>query len=570
MTRHWISHVACVLAASVFLSAVGCTSPPANVVTEPKNLQPEWFVDVTASVGIDFTHDAGPINDQFFLPQIIGSGAALFDFDGDGKLDILLVQNGGPKGSKNKLFQQQHDGRFKDVSAASGLDYAGYCMGVAIGDVNNDGRPDVYISEYGGGRLLLNRGNGRFEEVGASGIDNPAWATAVSFFDYDRDGWLDLIVVNYLDIDPTKACNSANGQRDFCHPNTFPGTIARLYRNRGCDAKGNWLGYEDKTEEAGMSRLPGPGLGVLCADLNGDGWLDIFVTNDAKANHAWINQKNGTFKEDAVARGLAFNARGEAQGNMGIAFGDIDGRGLPGIFVTHLMSENHSFWRQGPRGLFQDDAAAAGLTRSKWRGTGFGTVFADFNHDGALDLAIVNGRVVRNGPPTSRFFDAYADRNQFFVNDGNGVFRDISEDNPALCEKLNVARGLALGDVNGDGALDLLVTQIGGPAKLLRNVAPNRGNWLMVRAVDPALNRDAYGAEVRVRAGSRSWQRLIQPSFSYLCSNDPRAHFGLGSADRVDVIEVIWPGGDAERFPCPGVNQLLEVQRGHGKRLTSK
>jgi hypothetical protein len=550
---------------------VSCTQPDASPPAEPQGAsQPAWFADVTADVGLDFTHDAGPIDGTFFMPQIIGSGAALVDLDNDGRLDILLLQNGGPKGAKNKLFRQDGKGRFTDVSAGSGLDFAGYCMGVAVADVNNDGLPDVYISEYHGGRLFLNRGNGKFEEAKASGIDNPNWGTAVSFLDYDRDGWLDLVIVNYVDFDPSKVCNNPGGHRDYCHPHNFPGTVARLFRNRGCNKEGKWLGFEERTEAAGLSRTPGLGLGVLCADFDGDGWPDIFIANDAAANHLWINQKNGTFKEEAVARGLAFNARGETQGNMGVAWGAIEKNGMPDLFVTHLTVEQHSLWRQGPRGLFQDQAAAAGLTRARWRGTGFGTVFADFDHDGALDLALVNGRVARPNLPTKPYWDAYRERNQVFANDGAGKFRDISGDNPALCEQPNVARGLALGDLNGDGALDLLVTQIGGPARILRNIAPNRGHWLLVRAVEPHSKRDSIGAEVCVQAGARRWERLIQPSYSYLCSNDPRAHFGLGSVERVDHIEVQWPDGSRETFPCPGVDRVIEVQRGRGERIKAK
>ncbi len=546
---------------------VGCRQASEKASGDPTAAQqPPWFTDVTAEVGLDFTHDPGPLDGKYFLPQIIGSGAALFDFDNDGRLDIYLLQNGGPRsGSKNKLFRQRPDGHFEDVSAGSGLDFAGHCMGVAVGDVNNDGLPDLYVSEYGGGRLFLNRGRGRFEEAGKeSGIDNPMWGTAVSFLDYDRDGWLDLVVVNYLDLNPALPCNNAAGLRDYCSPNNFKGTVTRLYRNRGRDAMGKWLGFEDRTEVAGLGRTPGPGLGLLCADFTGDGWPDIFVANDAWANHLWVNQRDGTFKEEAIVRGLAFNVRGEPQGNMGVAFGDVDGDGLPDVFVTHLTSEQHALWRQGPRGLFQDRTGAAGLASARWRGTGFGTVLADFDHDGALDLALVNGRVARAGPTTEPFWDAYAERNQVFANDGAGRFRDVSLANPALCAKPNVARGLAVGDLDGDGAPDLLVTQIGGPARVLRNVAPRRGHWLLVRALDPARKRDALGAEVRVLAGKRRWERLVQTGHSYLCSNDPRVHFGLGAVDRVEAIEVLWPDGRTERFPCPAVDRVVEVRQGQG------
>ena len=537
--------------------------------------QPPWFIDVTKEVGLDFIHDPGPSDGTYFFPQSVGSGVALFDFDNDGRLDIYLMHNAGPKStSKNKLYHQQSNGTFKDVSSGSGLDVAGFGMGVAAADVNNDGLVDLFITEYGASRLFINQGNGKFKEMtpADSGIDNPLWGTSASFVDYDRDGWLDLVVVNYVELAQTQPCGTTGdgGHRDFCGPNLFKGAVTRLYRNRGCDKNGQWLGFEDRTVASGLGKAPGPGLGVVCADFNGDAWPDLFIANDGKANHLWINQKNGTFKEEALRRGIAFNTRGEGQANMGIGFGDVDGDGLPDLFITHLASEDHGLWRQGPPGMFHEQALAAGLTTGLWRATGFGTVMADFNHDGALDIAIVNGGVSRMGAPTTPFWNAYAQRNQLFVNDGTGKFRDRSADNPAFCGKPNVGRGLAVGDLNGDGALDLVLTEIGGPARVLRNVVPERGHWLMVRAVDPALKRDAIGAEIRVQAGARRWQRWIQPGYSYLCSNDPRAHFGLGTADKIEPIEVLWPDGSLERFPCPSVDRVVEVQRGKGQPVQSK
>jgi len=577
MLLRWFCFLAILVPICGFIP--GCsTSTSVQPHDGPITSRAPWFADVTREVGLDFVHDPGPIDGKYFMPQSIGSGAALIDFDNSGRLGIYLLQNAGPKSaSKNRLYRQEPDGHFTDISAGSGLDFADYCMGVAVGDVNNDGLPDVYISAYSGGRLCLNKGQGRFEEVRESGIDQQIWGTAVSFVDYDRDGWLDLVIVNYVALDPTYPCHRMDGgSGDYCNPDNFKGTLTRLYHNRGQDATGKWLGFEERTEAAGMGRSLGPGLGLLCADFNGDGWPDIFVANDSKANFLWINQKDGTFREEAVQRGLAFNKQGYAPANMGVAYGDVDGSGLPSLFVTHITYEYPSLWKQGPRGLFEDNAAAAGLTTLNWRGTGFGTVLADFDNNGALDLAMVNGRVYRSGPATIPHWNAYAERNQVLANDGLGKFQDISNDNPALCAQPNVARGLAVGDLNGDGGLDLLVTTIGAPAKIYRNVAPKRGHWLMVRAVDPALKRDAIGAEICLKAGNRQWQGLIQPSQSYLCGNDSRAHFGLGTVDRVDVIEVIWPGpvsaGDStkEIFECPSVDRVIEVHRGKGQKAKTK
>jgi hypothetical protein len=560
------------------LPAAGCRpSEPAAPTDEAGG--PPWFLDVTEEVGLNFVHDPGPVGD-YFLPQIMGSGAALFDFDNDGRLDLYLLQNGGPhSGSTNRLFRQGADGKFTDVSKGSGLDIAGYGMGVAIGDVNNDGWPDVLVTEYGGLHLFLNNGNGTFTEVTrAAGLDNPLWATSACFVDYNRDGWLDLVVVNYVEYDPARPCADAAGKRDYCHPNTFPGTVARLYRNlgRSAGADPHTVRFEDTTLKAGLGRLPGPGLGVVCADFNGDGWPDIFIANDSQPNRLWINQRNGTFAEEAVVRGLAYNGQGQMQGNMGIALGDVAGSGLFDVFVTHLTEETNTLWRQGPRGMFRDRTAAAGLAGSRWRGTGFGTVLADFDHDGALDLAVVNGRVSRHKltSPDARttaalgpFWSQYAERNQLFANDGAGRFRDISPQNGPFCGTAGLGRGLACGDFDNDGAVDLLVTTVGGPARLYRNVAPNRGHWLMVRAVDPALKRDAYGAEITVQAGERRWVRWINPGSSYLCSHDPRAHFGLGTLDRVDTIQVVWPDGVEETFPGPATDRLVTLRKGEGSKV---
>jgi hypothetical protein len=528
--------------------------------------EPAWFEDVTAKVGLKHVHDGGPTPPPFFMPQINGAGCAFLDYDGDGLLDVYLIHSGGPKGKANQLFHQEKDGTFRDVSAGSGLDVAGYGMGVAIGDVNNDGRPDVLLTEYGATRLFINQGGGKFIEVTReAGLDNPLWATAAAFFDYDRDGWLDLIVVNYLDYDKSVTCAGPGGKPDFCGPNTFPGTIARLYHNVGAKAK-NGVGFEDVTLKAGLT-AKGKGMGVLCADFDGDGWPDIFAANDMMANHLWINQRDGTFKEEALTRGLAYTGNGSAAANMGIAWADIDGDGLPDLFVTHLVDETHTLWKQEPRGLFQDRTVAAGLAGVP-RSTGWGTAFVDFDRDGWLDLVYVNGAVRRNrdAAKASTFWGQYAQPNQLLANVGQGKYRDISASNPALCRVPGMGRGLAVGDFDNDGAPDLLVTAIGSPVQLLRNVAPTKGHWLAVRAILPKYQRDAYGAEVTVRAGGKSYWRLLNPGYSYCSSNDPRAYFGLGPSDRYDSIDVLWPDGATESFPGGSADKLVELRQGEGAR----
>ena len=548
-----------------------------------------WFVDVTEESGLDFTHDAGPPG-TYFMPQSVGSGVALFDFDNDGHLDIYLLQNGGPNStSTNRLFRQGSDGRFTDVSKGSGLDFAGHSMGVAIGDVNNDGWPDVLVTGYDGARLFLNNGDGTFTDVSKeAGLQPALWGVSAAFFDYDRDGWLDLVVVNYLDYDPGRPCGLNDGQRDFCGPAAFHGTVTKLYHNLGPvkplaapvpGLKVPLVRFEDVTIQSGLNALKGPGLGVVVADFNGDRWPDIFVANDGKPNHLWINQHDGTFREEALSRGLAYNGNGQAEANMGVAVEDIDGDGTLSVFVTHLTEETNTLWRQIQPGLFQDQTRAADLAGPNVRGTGFGTVLADFNHDGRADLAIVNGRVVRpkQGSLAAEadatldpFWRPYAERNRLFVNTGKGKFQDICATNSPFCGTPRVGRGLAVGDITGDGALDLLVTSIGGRARLYKNVAPKQGNWLMVRAIDPALKRDAYGAEITVRVGDRRWLRRINPGYSYLSSNDPRAHFGLGPNRRVDSIGVVWPDGSEEQFPGRDTDQMVVLRKGEGQAVPAQ
>jgi enediyne biosynthesis protein E4 len=535
---------------------------------------PVLLEDNTELLGLDFVHDVGPVG-TYFMPESLGSGAAIFDFDGDGRMDIFLLQNAGPdSASRHQLFRQESDGRFVNVSEGSGLDLPGRGMGVAIGDVDNDGQPDVFITEYDRVRLFRNCGGGKFSEItGEAGLDNPHWGMSCAFFDYDRDGWLDLVVVNYVDYSPSMKCPDAQGRPGYCGPSGFPGVIPRLFRN--VSGQGNGIRFEDMTLKAGLGRLAAPGLGVVCADFNGDRWPDLLIANDGHVNWLLINQRDGTFTEEAATRGIAYNEMGIVQANMGIALGDVDGDGLFDILITHLSTETHVLWKQGPRGYFQDRTAASLVAASAWRGTGFGTVFSDLTNDGALDLLVVNGGIKRltiDPAPLGKanhdpFWDGYEQRSQIFSNDGNGVFTDVSEANLPFGGTAAVARGLAIGDLDNDGGLDAIVTRIAAPARVYRNVAP-RGNWLIVRAVEPALGgRDAYGAEVTIRAGGRRQTAWINPSQSYLCSNDPRVHFGLGSAPAVDEVNVVWPDGSAEHFAGVPANQIITLQKGEGPAI---
>lgn len=564
---------------------VGCRPSPTTQSSADKlsnSTSPQaataWFQDITERTKIDFIQQAGT---NYFMPEQMGSGIAVFDFDRDGRMDVLFLQHSDPArptGDSHHLYHQEADGTFKDVSQGSGLAMRTRAMGVAAGDLNNDGLPDLVVAEYLGSRVFQNLGQGKFQEVGReSGIDNPLWAAAVSLLDYNRDGKLDVVIGNYLDLDPTQLCRDSRGQRDFCSPSSFASLPTRLWKNI-TERSGGPVRFVEVSEGAGLLTSRGATLGLVCADFNGDRWPDIFCADDGRPNRLFVNQRDGTFLEEAVQRGLALNAMGQTAANMGTAYGDFDADGLLDLFVTHLSDELHGLWRQGPRGIFAERLATTGLQQQAWRGTGFGTVAADFDNDGLVDLALVNG-LVRHSLPgqtplqskTDAFWARYAQRPQLFQNLGQGRFVDRSLEQPAFCGAAMVGRCVAAADLNGDGGLDLVVSPVGGPARVYQAARPVSGNWLQVRLIEPNYgSRDAIGAEISLRSRQRVWVQVLQPATGYFSSHEPILHFGLGAVTTLDGIEVVWADGSLEEFPAVSVDQSIVLRRGGGKGVAAQ
>jgi enediyne biosynthesis protein E4 len=526
------------------------------------------YTDVAREVGIDFVHDPGA-EGKHMAPEVMGSGSAFFDYDNDGDLDIYLVQAGPlPESGKarppDRLYRQESGGKFTDATAESGVGDTGYGTGVAVGDIDNDGFVDLYVGNYGPDSLYRNLGNGKFENVTArAGISGSFWTASAVFCDYDADGFLDLYVTHYVKFDPTKVCVKGDGAPDYCSPQSLPYETDRLYHNRGNGT------FTDVSRAAGISAARLPGLGVLCADFTGDGLLDFYVANDGEANNLWVNLGKGKFEDQAFLMGAAVSAMGRPQASMGVALGDIDSDSDLDLFMTHLINDYNTLYVNDGRFGFEDRSAAAGLVAPSLPFTGFGTAFVDYEHDGDLDIVVVNGAVDRHKPyPGARMsehWNRYAEPKHLYQNDGTGRFQEISKDVGPFATDVDLSRGLSVGDVDGDGDLDLLVNDTAGPARLYRNDARKQGGYLLVRAWDESRKRDAHGAVVTVTASGKAYVRVADPAFSYLSSNDPRAHFGIPGATRAEGIRVRWPDGTEEAFPGVALNQSIVLKKSQGK-----
>jgi hypothetical protein len=549
------------LALVMCAAAVSCRREAPKEENRAGAADPPWFEEVSRRAGIDFVHRSGH-GARFFLPEIMGGGVALFDMDGDGDLDLYLVQSGSlfdrSASGGHQLFRNRGDGTFENVTGDSGADIRGYGMGVAAGDFDNDGAVDLYATSLGQNVLLKNDGHGRFTDVTAkAGVGGSGWNTSAAFLDYDGDGWLDLFVVRYLDWRPSAEveCFSLTGVPDYCSPRTYDlPTSSVLYHNNRDGT------FADVSDRAGLRQAVGNGLGVIAGDFNGDGRVDIFVANDGTPNHLWINQGGGQFHEDGLLAGCAVDDDGRPKAGMGVHAADVDDDGRLDLLVVNLDAESDSFYRNHGE-FFSDDTAAVGLRTVSRPFTRFGMALLDFDNDGYLDLYEANGRVGRQSQMFSD--DPYAEPNLLFRGAAGPRFDEVRPRGGTRASLVATSRGAAFGDIDNDGGIDIAVVNRDGAPYLLHNVVAGRGHWVMFRVVD-AHGRDALGADVTMTVGSRSIRRDVRAAYSYLASNDPRVHVGLGNETRVRGVTVRWADGTQEQFGDFAADKIVVLRRGGG------
>jgi enediyne biosynthesis protein E4 len=590
------------------LAACGTPAPNGSVPSAGASPIPEanvdWFSDRAAESGLTFTHVNG-MSGRFYYAEIIAPGAALFDYDNDGDLDVYLVQgrmlgarDSGPppppglgavprstsregggtrdaQSANGRLFRNDlavnGDGtralRFTDVTDVSGITARGYGMGVAAGDFNNDGCVDLYLTNLEPNQLFRNRCDGTFTEVSKpSRTDDPSWSVSASFLDYDRDGWLDLFVGNYLSwrVESNTPCYSPSGRPDYCSPGVYQAQPSRLYHNNRDGT------FTDATAAAGIAREFGPALGVSTADVNGDGWIDIYVANDGQPNQLWINRHDGTFRNTGLLSGTALSAHGKAKAGMGVDAGDVDNDGDEDLFVTNLTGEGNDLYINDGSGLFEEQSARSGLGVARAY-TGFGTAWFDADNDSWLDTLIVNG-AVQTMEALRRVNDPFPlhQRKLLFRNLGAEIagtarFEDVTARGGGAFELSEVGRGAAFGDIDNDGDGDVLVANNNGPTRLLVNNVGSRNHWIGLRLVGQHAARDMLGARVGIirEDGSTLWRRARSDG-SYASASDPRVLVGLGRSTRVPRVRVVWPSGSTEEWSAVAIDRYTTLREGDG------
>jgi hypothetical protein len=540
------------------------------------------FRDVTREAGIHFRHERAA-SPQRLYPETMGAGVAWIDYNQDGYLDAFFVNSGftpffhPAQPPQPALYRNNGDGTFTDVTASSKIHSDGtFFFGVAVGDYDNDGFPDIYMTGYRHSVLLHNNGDGTFTDVTAkAGVGNDGnWATAAAWFDYDRDGKLDLLVTNYVkyDVDHPITCGDFRpGYKDiphsssYCHPDNFPGTSPRLYHNNGDGT------FTDVTEKAGLVNNDGKSLAVVTADLNNDGWPDIFIANDTQRNFLYFNNGDGTFRDASYTSGAGFSEDGRPEAGMSADAADVMNNGLPYLFVSHLDYELNRLYRSNGDGTFTDATIASGIGRSDLLNSAFGARFFDFDNDGWRDLLVINGHILDNialyHPEVK-----YEEEKKLYRNVGNGNFVDATKTQGADFRAPRVGRGLAVGDYDNDGYLDFLVSNNGEAAQLFRNdggdlkkAAPAKPNhWLGIRLIGTKSNRDAIGASLKLTAGDFTSYDQSKGGMSFCSAQDPRIYFGLGARDHVDSLEIRWPSGAVESFKDLAADEIITITEGAG------
>jgi len=538
---------------------------PAPADANPFHVQ---FVDVTREADIRFHHERMASKEKLYV-ETMGAGVGWLDYDQDGFLDAFFVNSGitplfhPAQPPQPALYRNNGDGTFTDVTARSGIRSDGTIFfGVAVGDFDNDGYPDIYLTGYRHSVLYHNNGDGTFTDVTArAGVGNDGnWGTAAGWFDYDRDGKLDLLVVNYVryDMDHNVVCgDSRPAYRAYCHPDSFPGTSLRLYHNNGDGT------FTDVTAKAGLVNSDGKSLALVLADLNNDGWPDIFIANDTERNFLYINKHDGTFQDVSYTSGAGFSEEGKPEAGMSADAADLTGTGRMDLYVSHLDFELNRLYRNDGAAGFTDATVASGLGQSNILNSSFGARFFDFDNDGWRDLLVINGHILDNialyHPDVT-----YAESKKLYRNVGGGRFVDSTATQPAAFLAPRVGRGLAVGDYDNDGALDFLVNNNGEDAQLFHNAGGNHNHWLGVRLVGTKSNRDAIGARLKLVAGSLTSYDQAKGGMSYCSAQDPRIYFGLGSHARVDSLEILWPSGARELLKDIPTGQIITVEEGKG------
>jgi hypothetical protein len=523
------------------------------------------LVDVTTAAGIQFRHHSGAYGGKL-LPETLGSGCAFLDYDADGWQDMLLI-NGmdWPQHKRQRttlrLYRNNRDGTFSDVTRRAGLDVEMYGMGVAVGDYNNDGFPDILVTCVGQNRLFRNTGKGAFTDVThSSGLDGRlAFSTSALWFDYDRDGLLDLFVCNYVkwSAEHDVFCSLDGKHKSYCTPEAYRGETCWLFHNRGDGT------FEDVTAKCGIFDTSSKSLGVAMLDYDRDGWPDLLVANDTQPNKLYRNQRNGTFKDVAVEAGIAFSAEGKARAGMGVDAADFDHSGLPSVAITNFDNEMIGLYRPAANGTYNDVAVQAGVGLASQNTLGFGCAFLDANLDGALDLVVANGHIddtVRN----IRGNVGYAQPPQIFLNNGQGKFQDVAASTGDGFIQPKVGRGLCYADFDRDGDLDILMTTNNGPAYLYRNDQQTGNHSIRFRLTGTKSNRDAIGAMVRVEHEGSTQERLVKGGSSYLSQSELPVTFGLGKRDKIDRVTIEWPSGKPEEYKSLAAGQSYDCIEGKG------